>query len=294
MKKTFLLFAIATLALGACGTPTQSANGKLKIVATTTLIGDVAKTIGGDYVDVKILFPPGADPHGFEPRPQDIVALSDAQMVLINGLGLEATIQPLLANAKQLIEVSQGITPLSLDGEHGGVDPHVWQDPANVMIWSQNIADALGQADPSHAEEYQANAENYITALKSLDAWIVEQVILIPIDQRKLVTEHDTFSYFAKKYRFEIVGAIIPSASASAAPSAQELAALEDAIRSLGVRAVFVGSTVSPALAEQVTRDTGTRLIRLYTDSLSTAGGEADTYLAFMRYNVNAITEALK
>lgn len=291
MKNIFGILLI--LILAGCGSsPAESGDDTISVAATTTLIGDVAKVIGGDHVNVIVLLPPGADPHGFDPRPQDIAAITDADAVLVNGFNLEESITPLLSNAKNVIEVSEGIEPLALGTE--GIDPHVWQDPANVMIWSRNIAHALGVIDPIHAEAYQANADEYIAELKTLDAWIIAQVNQIPAEQRHLVTEHDTFGYFAKKYNFEIVGAIIPSASTGAAPSAQELAALEDAIRSLNVKAVFVGTTVNPSMAEQVARDTGTKLIPLYTDSLSSADGEASTYLDFMKYNVDAIVNALK
>ncbi len=149
-------------------------------------------------------------------------------------------------------------------------------------------------ADPAHAAEYAANADAYINELTALDAWIREQVAQIPEANRRLVTEHATFGYFAARYGFEQVGAIIPSLSTGSSPSAQELAKLEDTIRASGVKAIFVGSTVSPDLSRRVADDTGVQLVPLFTDSLSAAGGGADSYLAFMRYNVTAIVEALK
>jgi len=293
LRKFFLTLTLA--ALTACSAPASpSTNGLLAVVATTSLIGDVARQIGADRVFVNVLLPIGADPHAFEPRPQDVAALTDADLVLVNGLGLEATLQPLLGNARTIVTVSDGINALPFAEEEGGLDPHVWQDPNNVIVWAHNIADAFTRADPAHADEYASNAEAYIVELTSLDAWIKEQVAQIPEANRKLVTDHEDFGYFTARYGFEQVGAVVPSVSTGSAPSAQELAALEDAIRSSGVKAVFVGSTVSPDLSRRVAEDTGVRLVFLFTDSLSPSGGDAESYLAFMRHNVNAIVEALR
>lgn len=290
------LFWILTLAaLAACSTPASpSTSGGLSVVATTSLIGDAARQVGGPRVTVRVLLPIGADPHAYDPRPQDVAALANAQIVLVNGFDLEATLQPLLADAKNVVVVSDGIDALPFAGEEGGLDPHVWQDPNNVIVWTRNIADAFAQADPAHADEYQVNAEAYIAELTSLDAWIRERVAEIPEANRKLVTDHEAFGYFAARYGFEQVGTVVPSLSTGAAPSARELAALEDAIRSSGVKAVFVGSTVSPDLSRRVADDTGVRLVSLFTGSLSAAGGGAETYLDMIRYNVNAIVEALQ
>jgi ABC-type Zn uptake system ZnuABC Zn-binding protein ZnuA len=290
-----LVCILTLLSLAACSAPVSSANGgSLLVVVTTSIIGDVAAQVGGSRMDVRVLLPVGSDPHAYEPRPQDVAALTDADLVLVNGLGLEATLTPLLQNAKATVAISDGIQALPFNGKEGGLDPHVWQDPNNVMLWVHNIAEAFSKADPTNAGEYAANAQTYINELTALDAWIIEQVARIPEGNRRLVTEHDTFGYFAARYGFELIGEIIPSVSTGSSPSAKELAALEDAIRAGGVKAVFVGSTVSPDLSRRVADDTGVKLVALFTDSLSAPGGGAETYLAFMRYNVNAIVEALK
>lgn len=327
------------LLLAACGgrAPAEG-SGRLKVVASTTIVGDVVAQVGGNLIELTVLFPPGADPHTFEPRPQDIAALSDARMVVINGMGLEGALEPALeANVKgTIVHASEGIAVLAFAGEehageehageehkhegeehageehageehehageehegeehhHEGGDPHTWTDPNNVIVWAQNIAAALAKSDPANAKTYQANADAYIAALTELDGWIRAQVEQIPAERRKIVTDHLVFGYFADEYGLEQVGALIGSFSTNAAPSAQELAALEDKIKEQGVPAVFVGQTVNPELAEQVAQDTGVKLVHVYTGSLSAPGGEADSYLAFMRYNVNAIVEALK
>ncbi len=305
IRKFIPVFVLVSLVLTACGGTPPDVQAGLKVVASTTIVGDVVAQVGGGLIQLTVLFPTGADPHTFEPRPQDIAALSDAQVVIISGLGLEEALEPVLeANVKgTIVHASDGIDVLAFDGEvsgqdgehaHEGGDPHTWTDPNNVIVWTENIAAALSEADPSNAATYRANADAYIASLRELDGWIRSEVAQIPVERRKLVTDHRALGYFADEYGFEQVGALVGAFSTNAAPSAQELAALEETIKLQNVTAVFVGNEVNPQLAEQVTQDTGTKLVYLYTGSLSEAGGEADSYLNFMRYNVNAIVEALK
>jgi ABC-type Zn uptake system ZnuABC Zn-binding protein ZnuA len=297
----------ADSAPAAAADSTPAVNAKPKVVATTTLVGDVVRQVGGNAIDLTVLLPVGADPHGFDPTPRDVSTVADADVVFINGLGLEQFLDRLLQSAgdsAQIVAVSDGVTPIEGHDEHEGEehegeeheggDPHAWTDPNNVMVWTANIASALSQLDPANAAAYQANAEQYTEELQALDAWVREQVALIPAADRQLVTDHALFSYFAQRYGFEQVGAVVPGYSTMAEPSAQELAALEDAIRTLGVPAVLVGKTVNPSLAQRVADDTGTRLIPIYTGSLSEPEGDADTYLDYIRYNVSAIVAALR
>jgi ABC-type Zn uptake system ZnuABC Zn-binding protein ZnuA len=309
MKKTSLrlLTGLALVVLlAACqsspaSTPPQT--GKLRVVASTSIIADVVRIVGGEAIELAVLIPTGSDPHTFEPRPQDIAALSDADIVFMNGLGLEEALEPALeANLTGArVEVSQAVDALPFQDEHAGSDeqhavgdPHTWMDPNNVIAWTQSIASALSQADPTNAATYQSNADAYTTELRQLDSWIRQQVEQLPTSQRKLVTDHAVFAYFAEQYGFEQVGLIVPALSTNAAPSAKELAELEDKIRSLGIPAIFVGTTVNPALSEQVANDTGAKLVFVHTGSLGETGSEVDSYLKFMRFNVSAIVEALK
>jgi manganese/iron transport system substrate-binding protein len=316
LQSVFLLFMPVFL-LAACSTSAApgGAPEDLKIVASTSIVGDVVRQIAGQKVDLVVLIPTGSDPHTFEPRPQDIAAISEADIVFINGLGLEETLEPVLdANlAGRLVAVSDGIAVLPFEDDHGdrdeefetgkhedesdeyaAGDPHTWMDPNNVIVWVQNITAALAQVDPLHADEYQRNAEAYLAELRELDRWIRGQVSQVPPSQRKLVTDHAVFNYFAQEYGFELVGLVVPALSTNAAPSAKELAALEDEIRQKDVKAIFVGATVNPALSAQVAADTGAQVVFVYTGSLSPAGSGAETYLDFMRYNVSAIVGALK
>ncbi len=177
---------------------------------------------------------------------------------------------------------------------HEGIDPHIWFNPMNVVAWADTIEQTLVYADPSNEVAYAANANQYRIELQQLDEWISEQVAQVPAENRKLVTDHTAFNYFAQRYGFEQVGAVIPAYSTMAEPSAQELAALEDAIEEHNVPAIFVGNTVNPDLAQRVANDTGIELVRLYTGSLSEADGDAPTYLDLMRYDTNAMVNALK
>jgi ABC-type Zn uptake system ZnuABC Zn-binding protein ZnuA len=276
----------------------------LQVIATTTIVGDILRQVGGDRIALTVLTPLGADPHTFEPRPQDIALLSEAQLVFINGLGLEEALMPIVDSsaAGSLIDLSDGIQPLTLQAEigdagdetHAGGDPHTWTDPQNVEIWAGNAAKALSAADPDGAAYYRANADELIAELQALDAWIQEQVALIPEVNRKLVSDHAIFGYFAHRYGLQQAGLIMASFSTNAASSAQELAALEDVIASENVPAIFVSKGTNAALAEQIGRDTGVSVVYVYSGSLGEPGGEADTYLKYMRYNVAAIVAALK
>jgi ABC-type Zn uptake system ZnuABC Zn-binding protein ZnuA len=179
-------------------------------------------------------------------------------------------------------------------GDHETIDPHTWTDPNNVMVWVHNIRDKLSEMDPSNAEIYDANAGEYMAELNSLDIWIREQVAHIPEADKKFLADHGLFGYYAGAYGFEQVGALIPGYSTLAEPSARELADIEDAVKAFGVKVIFVGNTANPSLAERVSEDTGTRIIFVYTGSLSEPDDAAGTYIAYMRYNTNAIVAALK
>lgn len=282
-----------------------AAGEKLRVVATTSIVADVVANVGGDRIALTTLVPLGADPHSFQPTPQDMAALTKAHVVYANGAGLETFLESLMDSvnlAGRLVYVSDGIALLQAEHEHEGEaeheheggDPHTWFDPNNIVVWVDKIRDTLSVLDPVNASVYRANAQAYIARLEELDAWIRQQVAQIPPDNRRLVTDHTAFTYFAARYGFEQVGAIFPGYSTLASPSAKELAALEDAIHAQGVKAVFVGRTVNPALAERVAQDTGVRLVFLYTGSLGETGSAAATYLDMMRYNVSAIAEALR
>jgi ABC-type Zn uptake system ZnuABC Zn-binding protein ZnuA len=278
-------------------------NEKLRVLATTSIVGDVVRQVGDDAIDLKVLLPLSADPHSFQATPRDLAAAADAHVIFANGAGLEQFLDKMLKNAggnAAVIYVSDGI-PLrrlaaeqSNQDEQAGDDPHTWFSPAGVKIWVDNITRALSGLDPAHAADYQARAQSYGQALDQLDAWIKEQVAQIPPEKRILVTDHLTFGYFADRYGFRQVGAVIPSFSSASQPSAQEMAQLENAIRQHGVKAVFVSNVVNPSLSKRVAYDTGIRLVTVYAESLGPTGSGAESYLDFMRFDTQAIVNALK
>jgi ABC-type Zn uptake system ZnuABC Zn-binding protein ZnuA len=279
----------------------------LKVLATTSIVGDVVAQVGGEAIDLTILLPRGIDPHAFEATPQDVATISEAAVIFANGAGLEGFLVPLLESAgasdrvvdlSARIELKKFVTemdrPLSHEGEGTDKDPHVWTNPNNVIAWVEGIQRTLSELDPQHAVNFAANAQVYVQKLTELDAWVREQVAQIPPDQRMIVTDHLIFGYFAEEYGFTQVGAIIPGFSTLSEASAGDLARLEDAIREMNVKAIFVGNTVNPNLAQRVAEDTGAQVVFVYTGSLSKEGGEADTYLDYIRYNVTAIVTALR
>ncbi len=308
MKRIVVLLLISFLLISCSGSNAPAVDtGKLNVVATTSIVADVVANIGGEHVDVQILLPIGTDPHSFEPTPQDIAKVADADIVFANGAGLEAFIDHLLESADatdKIVEVSEGIMLLEhpdldagndADGHEEEMgDPHTWVDPNNVMVWVLNIETALREADPTNAEAYAANAAAYRAQLEEMDVWIREQIAQIPEENRKIITDHSQLGYYVDEYDLKMEGAIIPGYSSLSEPSAQELAAIEDAIRETGVKAVFVGNTVNSNLAERVSEDTGVKLVYFFTGSLSPADGDAPTYLDYLRYNTNAFVNALK
>lgn len=285
-----------------------AAGERLRVVATTSILADVVARVGGDRVEIRQLVPLGVDPHAFEPTPQDARSLAEADVIFINGFGLEGFMATLLRDVESVpvISASLGIEPLPFEGEHDGTepqtrgepsahaaDPHTWFDPNNVIRWTENIEMALATLDPDDAPGYAARAAAYRRELATLDDDIRQAVSAIPADRRKLVTDHDELGYFAGEYGFTIVGAVIPGASSLADPSAEAMAELLDRVRSEGVPAVFVSSVVNPSLIETFARDAGIRVVRLYGHSLTPPDGEAPSYLALMRYNAEAIAAAL-
>jgi ABC-type Zn uptake system ZnuABC Zn-binding protein ZnuA len=279
---------------------------QLRVVATTNIVGDVVRQVGGDDIDLVTLMGIGVDPHSYVPAPSEVAAIHDAHLVLLNGGGLEGGLQNILDSAggeAARIEISEGIQfrpaedeheeELEEEDDHGELDPHVWFSVPNVIRWVESAREALSRLDPDNAQVYRANAERYTQELEELDAWIQAQVESIPPAKRKLVTNHASFGYLAERYGLEQLGTVFPF-NPSAEPSARTIAELQETIRLYGVPAIFTESTVNNKLAQQVAADTGVRLVQLYTGSLGGPGSGAETYVEMMRYDVMAIVEALR
>ncbi len=297
------LLALATLLAGC--SPAGSTRDAHKVMAVETFLADVTQNVAGDRFRVDSLIPIGLDPHAFEPTPRDAAAIADSSVLVLNGAGFETWLQPILQSAggqRQVIVASAGLVPrqpgpgelAAGEEEHSG-DPHFWLDPLSVVRYVENIRDGLAQVDPDGRDVYTKNAAAYIQQLKDLDGWIRKQVAQIPPQNRLLVTNHESFGYFADRYGFTIIGTILPSSSTSAAPSARQIAELVQKIQSSGVKAIFLETGTNPQLADQIARETGVKVITgLYTHSITAPRGEAPTYLDMMRYNTNAIVNALK
>ncbi|MFW5776447.1 MAG: metal ABC transporter substrate-binding protein [Spirochaetota bacterium] len=293
---------------------------RLNLVASTTIVGDVLRNVAGDAADVTILMNVGQNPHSYEPQPSDLRELERADLVFTNGLGLETD---LLDDVDRMaggpvVPVSAGIEPIegdhddddhdeedhdedhaADDGHDHAVDPHVWMDPNNVVVWVDNMEEILSSADPANAETYEANANRYREDLRELDRFIRREVAAATPSQRKLVLDHESFSYFAEEYDFETVGTIVPGTSDRAEPSAQEVAGLVEVIREEDVRTILVGRTASRSmerLAQTVADEVGRpiEILPTLTGSLSAPGERGDTYLDFVRYNVEQILTGLE
>jgi ABC-type Zn uptake system ZnuABC Zn-binding protein ZnuA len=302
MCKTILLLPSLVFICSAC-----SIGGGIKpvtlpstqVMAVETFLADISRHVAGDRLKVNVLLQPDVDPHSYQPTPRDVTRIAESTILIINGAGLESFLGPLLVNAggeRLVIEASAGLKPRSdPGGDHPMGDPHFWLDPINVVKYVENIRDGLSQSDPGGTQIYAANAKAYIKDLYSLDAWIKEQVSQIPPAHRLLVTNHETFGYFAERYGFTVVGTVIPSLSSEASPSAQQMTSLIKQIKQMGAPAIFLEAGANPNLAEQIANETGTKVItNLYTHSISSTSGPAPTYIDMMKYNVKLIVEALR
>ena len=301
MKKIFnliiLTLTLAALFLASCGSAPKSNDNTLRVLASTTFLADITQNIAGDRVKVESLLPVGADPHSYQAAPVDVAKISESDLLILNGLEYETFIKSLLENAggeRMIVEATAGLSPRKDAGNEQGVDPHMWLDPNLVITYVENIRDGLIKVDVQGAETYKANADVYIAQLKDLDAWIVEQVNTIPAERRLLVTNHEALGYFAERYGFEVAGSVIPSFSSNAAPSAQEMASLIDAIKKINAPAIFLDTADNNTLAQQIADETSVTIVGdLHLESL-TEGAPAATYIDMMKYNVSRIVEALK
>ncbi|MBI5947811.1 MAG: zinc ABC transporter substrate-binding protein [Chloroflexi bacterium] len=295
--------AFVAAAFAACGGDGGgTGSGGVKVVATTAQVGALAREVAGDMARVTTLIPPGVDSHDFEASASDLKAIRDATLLLRNGIGLDDFLTPAIESAggtKTVVTVTDGIElhpgAGEVDGTSRDMDPHVWHDPLNARIMVANIAEALAAADPANADRYRANAAAYQATLDETDRQIRALIDGIPAANRKLVTNHDAFGYFIRRYGLTFVGAVIPSTSTQAEPSAKDIAALVDLIRKEQVKAIFAESSLDPKVAEQIAKDTGVKIVDdLYGDSLGQPGSGAETVHGMLLANARKIAEALK
>ncbi len=295
--------ALAVL-LGVSGA--AAAAGKVKTVASFSILGDMVSQVGGDRVEVVTLVGPDADAHVFSPTPADAKMLASADVFFVNGLGFEGWIERLEKSSGfngKVVVASKGVKPLTMaeeEGHHHGEqaeaehvpDPHAWQDLSNGKIYVANIRDALIAADPEGKPIYEANAAEYLVAIAKEESAVKAALGALPEARRKIITSHDAFGYFSRAYGLEIIAP--QGVSTESEASAQDVAKIIRQIRTERVPAVFIENITDHRLLDQIARETGARIGgALYSDALSGASGPAPSYLDMFRHNVGAITAAL-
>jgi ABC-type Zn uptake system ZnuABC Zn-binding protein ZnuA len=280
----------APLGSGSAATPGPAA---IRVVTTTTVFADIVRAVGGTGTDVSSIIPSGVGPEDYEPKPNDAKRLADAQLIVSNGVGLDNFLDRLLESGSggktPRVVLGEGIPPIVIDGEP---NPHFWLDPTLVKSgYLPKIVTALSALAPADAATFQANAAAYGAQLDALDTELKAKIETIPAANRKLVTFHDAFPYFARHFGFELVGVVL--ANAGQEPNAAELAALIEKVKASGVKAVFSEAQFNSKLAQTLADEAGIKQVvtTLYNDALGPA--PADSYLGMMRWNVDQIVEAL-
>jgi zinc/manganese transport system substrate-binding protein len=264
------------------------ADTRLKVVATFSILADLAREVGGDAVEVTALVGPDSDAHTYQPRPTDARTLATAKVLVSNGLGFEGWIDR-LADASGF----KGTRIVASAGVQADADPHCWQDVACARRYIANIATGLAKADPANASAYRERAADYDRRLAALDDWIRREIAGVPEGRRQAITGHSSFRYFARAY--DVRFSAPRGYSTDSEPTARDVANLIRQVREQKVKAVFVENMTNPALVAEIARDSGAVVgPRLYSDALSKADGPAATYEAMMRHNVSALVAGMQ
>jgi len=297
MRKRWVILAaclVAVLLAGCSGGDRPSGgDGKvLEVVATTTQVADFTRVVCGDRVRVTGLIKPNVDAHDFEPSPADLDAIAKADLVVKNGVGLEKWLDDTITSSGfqgPVVDASQGVTVRTVEGE--GPDPHIWQNPRNAQIMAANIERGLAQAEPAGAVAFKANLDAYTKELAALDAEVARKID--GLANKKLVTNHDAFSYYVDRYGLEFVGSIIPSFDTSAELSGTDVRDIVARIEQTKVKAVFSETSLPPKTAQAIASEAGVKVVQgedaLYGDSLGPAGSDGDTYVKMIRHNTTTI-----
>ncbi len=330
---TSAVVVAGVLVLASCASPaaSDSGSGGPRIVATTTQVGDFTRELMGDDADVTQLLTPSQSAHGFDPSAAQLMALGEADALVVNGAGLESWLDDAVSSSGfdgVLIDASTGIELFGTDEhdehdehdadahddeaaaaetedshdehadehEHGAGNPHIWTDPELAEQMVENIARGLAEVPGIDTAALESNEEAYLAELDALDSWIEQNVSTVPVEQRLLVTNHDAFTYFVDAYDITFVGSVIPSFDDNAEPSAAEIDELVAKIRATGVRAVFSEASISPDAAETIAREAEVTVYSgddaLYGDALGTSGSDGETYLGSQIHNARLILES--
>ena len=303
----------ALMVAGSSGAgPAVAQSSKLKVVATFSVLEDWLRQIGGEAIDLSSIVPAGGDAHGFDPSPDQIARLADANLIFEIGLGFETWLDDMVAasgtTAKRVV-VSDGITVRALtegeahdhaeegddhDHDHGDVDPHIWGNVQNAIIACKTITAALGQNDLDMRSTFQQAHDAYIGQLSALDSWVKGQIATVPADQRRIVTSHDALGYYTDAYGIEIVGTVLGLSTEEAEPSARQVAELVDQIKAADVKAIFPENVENPQLLEAIASEAGVQVgATLYTDALGEPGSNGDTYIRMMLWNTTALVAGM-
>lgn len=287
---------LAAVALTGCGSSDgTTADGKLSVVATTTQVADFVRNVGGNDVSVTQILKPNVDAHTYEPSPADINAVSQAGVLVRNGVDLERWLDDITGDFNgENVDSSKGISLISADGEK---DPHIWQSVANAETMVRNITAGLAKADSAHKSTYEKNSKKYLAQLKILDSQIKQEISSIPVADRKLVTNHDAFDYYAKRYHLDVVGAIIPSFDTNAELGSGDIDAIVSKIKKTHTPAIFSETSLPEKTAKTIGHEAHVKVVAgedsLYGDALGPKGSAGDTYVKAMRHNTNVIVGAL-
>jgi zinc/manganese transport system substrate-binding protein len=270
------------------------ARGQTRIdaVASFSILGDFAREVGGDRVAVTTLVGANSDVHVYTPSPADAKKVSDAKLLIINGLGLEGWLPRLVQSSggrATIVTATRGIAPRKLGSD---ADPHAWQSVVNAKVYVANIRDGLSSADPAGAATYSANAQAYLTKLDALDREVREAVSRIPEARRKVISTHDAFGYFAAAYGIAFIAP--QGGSTESEASARDIAAIITQVRTGKIPAIFLENTSYPRVLRRIAAETGAKVGgTLYSDSLTEENGDAPTYIDMVRHNIKALTSAL-
>jgi len=289
---------------GSDATDTPSAGGdgskRITIVCTTTMIADLARVIAGDDAEVVGIMKAGEDPHVYEMRPRDTQAIAMADLVLMNGLHLEAQLDHVVENHAKgkvvRLAETEKIKPLGVDEVSGAPDPHCWFNVEYFIVFAERARDAIAEVDPKHADAYRSRAATYIDELKLLHTWAGKRIAEIPRERRIMVTSHDAFQYLGKAYDIEVHAVI--GMSTEQPPTGRDKIALQKLVIDRGAKAVFIETSVSAALNDmvrQIADATGAKIGgTLYSDSLGDPATPESTYLGMFRHNIDTLAEALR
>ncbi|WP_291828401.1 metal ABC transporter substrate-binding protein [Bosea sp. (in: a-proteobacteria)] len=304
-----LLGALAAGLILAHAPMAATAQEKLPVVASFSILGDFVKEVGGDRVALTTLVGANGDAHVYSPTPADAKAMAGARLVVVNGLKFEGWITRLIKSSgtkATIATATTGITPLQNEADdhdhgkkdkhghnHAGQDdPHAWQSVANAKIYVANIRDALVKADPAGQASYEANATRYLAQLDAVEAEVKAAIARIPADRRKAITSHDAFGYFVKAYGIEFIAP--QGVSTEAEASAKDVGRIIRQIKAEKIPAVFLENVTNPRLVERIAKESGARVGgQIFSDALSDAGGPAGTYIAMMKHNISQIEKAL-